>query len=91
MILIITYDLKNPGHNYVPLFEAIKSQGAWCHYLTATWLLATDNTPEQVYNAICSKIMKSDRLLVATLSNGYEGWLPKDAWDWLRARGLNSR
>lgn len=90
MILIVSYDLKG-AHNYAPFFEALRSQGVWWHYLASTWLIHTDKTPEQVYNAICGHIRRADRLFVGTLANGYEGWLPKDAWDWIEAKGLHHR
>lgn len=89
-ILIISYDLKGT-QNYQPLYDAIKLQGQWWHYLTSTWLVYTVKTPEQVYNSICSHILQNDRLFVGTISNGYEGWLAKEAWDWIKARGVSSR
>jgi hypothetical protein len=90
MIIIVSYDLKG-GKDYTPLYEAIKAQGAWWHYLTATWILSTTKTADQVYNGICGQILANDRLFVGTLAPGYEGWLAKDAWDWLKSRGLNTR
>ena len=33
MIVLITYDLKQPGRNYTDLYEAIKSLGDWQHPL----------------------------------------------------------
>lgn len=90
MILIVSYDLRG-RKDYTPLYEAIKTQGDWWHYLTATWILSTPKSAPDVYNAICSYLLKGDRLFVGTLANGYEGWLAKDAWEWLQARGLSSR
>lgn len=90
MIIIVSYDLKG-SKDYTAFYEAIKLQGDWSHYLTATWIISTTKTAEQVYNGICGHILNTDRLFVGTLAHGYEGWLAKDAWDWLRIRGLNSR
>jgi len=88
MIVIVSYDLKGSG-NYSAFYEAIKKQGAWCHYLTSTWIISTSKTPVEVYNAICSHINEPDRLFVGTLTHGYQGWLPQDAWDWIKKHGLN--
>jgi hypothetical protein len=90
VILIVTHDLTN-GKNYASLFEAIKLQGDWWHYMASTWIISTMYSPEQVYNNLCGHILKSDRLFVGTLTRGYEGWLAQDAWDWLKARGLHPK
>ncbi len=82
-VLLVTYDLKTSGHNYNPFFEALKQQGQWWHYLSATWLIATDRTPQELYNAVVSNITTSDHLLIVTVKRPYWGYLTKDAWDWI--------
>jgi hypothetical protein len=84
MILIITYDLKTPGRKYSPLYETIKAQGRWWHYLKSTWLIDTQKTPEQVAEAINPYLGEDDNLLVAEMGTNYQGWLPSKAWDWIR-------
>jgi hypothetical protein len=87
MVLIITYDLRTPK-DYHDFYEAIKlqgEQGKWWHYMTSTWLLSTTKTPQQVFDAIHPHLDNQDFLLVCELSPNYQGWLPKQAWDWINA------
>jgi hypothetical protein len=90
MIVMVTYDLKQPGQNYGPLIEEIKSIGAWWHHLESTWLLDTPLTPPQVWARISKHVDKNDRVLCIELKKGtaatMEGWMPEDAWQWLRTR-----
>lgn len=86
MIILITYDLNNPVKDYTPLFEALKSQGPWWHYLKSTWLIDTNKGPADIWNAIHMYVENTDRVLVTNLAPGHEGWLAKDAWDWINAR-----
>src|SRR5579862_9726058 len=71
MIIIVSYDLTGKK-DYTPFFDALKAQGEWCHYLAATWFIATNSTPEQVYNAICGQILKEDRMarMPSTIGGG---------------------
>ncbi len=87
MILIITYDLKTPK-DYHDFYEAIKAQateGKWWHYMASTWILSTTRTPQQVADNIRPLLEAQDFLFVCELTSNYQGWLPKPAWDWLRA------
>ncbi len=88
MVLLITYDLNRPGQNYAGLYDAIKECGAWWHYLDSTWLVSTNFSPSQVWEKLSLKIDKGDRVFVSRLSNNpnYSGILPREAWEWLRAR-----
>jgi len=88
-ILIVTYNLKGPASSYAQFYEVLKGQGPWWHYLPSTWLIHSTKTPQEVADAARVHILTGDHLLVGTLQNGYSGWLPKDAWDWLKSKGLN--
>lgn len=79
----ITYDLRTPGRNYNQLYEAIKGSPRWWHFLESTWLIITDETAQQVWQRIGSQIDKNDFMLIIEVRNNKEGWLPKDAWDWI--------
>jgi hypothetical protein len=84
MILIVNYALKNQFKDYEPLFSAIRDCGAWWHFMDGTWIVSTVYTP-QVVSAHLQQFIdtKNDFLLVVQLQKNYEGWLPKDAWNWL--------
>jgi hypothetical protein len=84
MILIVTYDLKSPK-DYHDLYETLKQQGNWSRYMTSTWLLSTDKTPNQVVDAITPFLDSQDLLFVCELSANYQGRLPRQAWEWINA------
>ena len=87
MILLISYDLKRPGQTYSRLYEAIKSYGNWWHYLESVWLIDTERTPREVFEHLAPNIDKNDRMLVVEIKEGSWGWLPSEAWTWMRQRG----
>ncbi len=89
-VLIVTYNLKAASTAYTKFYDTLKAQGQWWHYLPSTWLIYTNHTPEQVGDALRAHIFSGDHVFVGTLQNGYNGWLPKDAWQWLRDRGLSA-
>ena len=82
-VLLITYELKTVGRNYTPLYEALKVQGVWSHYLESTWLIQTTKSPQEVYTAIVGNITTSDRLFIIPVVRPYFGYMPKEVWDWL--------
>lgn len=86
MMLLITYDLKKPGQDYASLHEAIKSLGAWWHYLESTWLVDTTQSPQTVVDHLVGFLDPNDRLLVIQVHRNYQGWLSKEAWDWINSR-----
>lgn len=88
MILIVSYDLKTT-RDYTGFFEALKQQGLWWHYLASTWLLSTDKSPEEVSHAVHPYMDSQDSLFVAEMGPRYQGYLPKQAWDWINAQ-INS-
>ena len=88
MILLVSYDLRQPGGDYSGLIEELKECSAWWHYLKSTWIVSTDETPDQFAERLRRHLHKRDRLLVIAVEPGAsrQGWLPKKAWDWLRKR-----
>ena len=86
-VLLITYDLKTPGKDYTPFFEALKKQGEWWHYLTNTWLIATGKSAKEVQSALGPHLTIKDFILIVPFSSGYFGYLPRDAWDWIAKHG----
>jgi len=84
MVHLITYDLNKPGQNYDELYEAIKSLGSWWHYLDSTWLVDTNLSTQKIFDRIHPKMDSSDYLLIIAVKADYQGWLPKDAWDWIK-------
>jgi hypothetical protein len=86
MIYAINYDLKKPGQNYAPLYEAIKSCGVWWHHLDSTWLVDTPLSAGAIWDRLAPNVDSNDSVLVIGVTGEYSGWLPKKAWDWINQR-----
>lgn len=86
MILFVTYNQTGQATGNSEFFKALQAQGPWWHYINTTWLIDTQKTPQQVFDALRPMLGTNDRLLVGELGNRYQGWLPKDAWEWINAR-----
>lgn len=86
MILLISYDLKQPDRNYESLYESIKQCGTkWWHYLDSVWLIKTDLNPQQCFERLHRKIDENDYLFIVEISKqSHEGWLPNAAWEWIQ-------
>lgn len=86
-LLLVTYDLRAEGQDYSPLFNAIKNSSLeWWHYLTNTWLIRTNSDANAVGLHLIKFITRNDSILVIEVTGIGQGWLPKEAWDWIRAR-----
>jgi hypothetical protein len=87
MVLIITFAHNSPAKDYTSFFEAIKSNAnEWWHFMESTWIVTTHHSANEFARLLYPHILNTDYLLVARLSNEYQGWLPKDAWDWLNSK-----
>ena len=85
MLYFVTYDLTKSDHEYGELYEELKRSGNWWHYLDSTWLVATPESIDELYQRIRAKIDDNDNLLIFDITNKtYQGWLPKKAWEWIR-------
>ena len=85
MIVLITYDLKQPGRNYTDLYEAIKSLGDWQHPLESTWFVhVPDNTIlDDIVEKLKASADKNDFFFAVEITKRYQGWLPKSFWTWI--------
>lgn len=67
--------------------NVIRGAKAWWHHIEDTWIIATNKSLEDWKVAIRNVIDDQDSFLIVEIT-GCErnGWLPKDAWIWLRDR-----
>ena len=85
MILLVTYNLTEPSASYGDLFDVLKSQNSWWHYLPSTWLVDTDLDAEMLYEKLKPYLRSGDHILITKLnSSERQGWLPKKAWAWIK-------
>jgi hypothetical protein len=62
----------------------LKASPGWCHYLGSTWLIATEESANQLYDRLAPHLDKEeDSILVIQAGTEMQGWLPKPAWKWI--------
>jgi len=89
MVILISYELRQPGRDYSNLYKAIEGiSGIWSHPLTSHWMVQTALSPQQVWEHLAPHIDKNDSMLVTRISNSpsYSGWLAQTIWNWMAAR-----
>jgi len=85
MILLVSYDLKVPGRDYAKLFETLKSASGWWHYLESTWVLSTTDSVAAWTDRIRATMDENDLFIIIDITGKTRnGWLTKDAWEWLK-------
>ena len=80
---LVSYDLKSPVESYEPFFNELKQSVNWWHYLNATWIVVRYESLVELAPKLRGLIFTNDRILVMPAKGPAEGWLPKDAWDWI--------
>jgi hypothetical protein len=84
-VLLVVFEPIGAGATQpLAMHEALKRSGKWWHYLQSTWIVVTTETPNALASRVHSSMTKGDKLLVVEMTNNYNGWLPKDAWDWIQ-------
>ena len=73
----------NTSPKYKGLFESLKTQTSWSHYLPDIWMVSTEASAKELSDQLTDYLFDEDRLLVVELVSGYAGWLPRKAWNWI--------
>lgn len=81
-VLLVTYDLNNPGQSYAPLIKYIKSH-SWARLSESTYAIRTDDSPVSVRDRIRQIVDANDNVYVINLKRPFSGWGPKDVNEWL--------
>lgn len=81
-VYLVTYDLRQPGRNYEPLYQELRSY-THCHELESVWLIDTTQRASAIREGLRAKIDANDALFVAELR---EHWASRnyDCADWLK-------
>jgi hypothetical protein len=82
-IILASYDLKNPGRNYQPVYDYMKRHTN-CKVLLSVYLLDTDKSARTIRDELTGLIDSTDALFVVRLQRDWAGlrMLPGAA-DWL--------
>ncbi len=82
-VYAVSYDLNRPGQNYQGLIGELEQSPSWWHYLKSTWLIATNETPDQLWGRLEPHVDTTDCVLIMEVINRAQGWLPAKAWEWI--------
>jgi hypothetical protein len=76
------------GPTKVAELEALFNNAtSWYRYAPNCWILWTNGTALSWYNFLAPHITKDDYMFIVELNmRNYYGWLPKNAWDWIKER-----
>ncbi len=85
-VYLVTYDLHKPKQEYQPLINELQQSQAWWHYLESTWLIQTYEDITSLNNRLRTHMDANDLTLIIEPKRNYQGWLPKEAWDWMNER-----
>ena len=68
----VNYDLRKPGRNYQPVYDYIKSQGAWARPLASLWLVRTAKSVSTIRDELKKLVDLNDEILIIDVTG--------DAW-----------
>lgn len=87
-VLLITHALNDQNKDYGPFFATLKNNCEhWWHYFPTTWIVSTSLYGVNEYaHLLYPHMLKTDHLLIVRLTREHQGWLPKEAWDWLNGK-----
>lgn len=85
MILLFSFN-PVPGKDYAKLEQVLKSTGTWWHHLEGVWLVRTPESPQVWYEKVKPYLDSDESFLVIEVHGNYQGWLPKQAWEWLNGQ-----
>ena len=86
MILIISYDLHNPGRDYEAVVKSIQSaSGGWAHPQGSVWLVDTLGAPGKWRDRLVSLGDANDEYFVVQMERWWASQnMDKDCVAWLK-------
>jgi hypothetical protein len=86
---IVCYDLKQPLDSYQRLFDELKRSPQWWRYLTSTWIILRYEALVELGPKLRPLIYQGDSLLILPAKGPADGWLAKEAWQWIQTNVPN--
>lgn len=85
-VLIVTYELANPGQNQAHLIKLIKGYTSWARLGGDAYLILTDAAVSTVRDYLGSVMLPNDKLYVG-VSPAPSAWMgmPEDVAKWIHA------
>lgn len=86
-VLVVSYELKSKTKDYDPFYKALmETADGWCHYIDNLWIVNTHLTANDFAKKLYPHMVDTDHLFVGKLTGEYQGWLPKEGWEWIGER-----
>jgi len=84
-LLLVTFSLRNPVKDYTQFFATLRGYALqWWHFIEQTCVVTTLKDADSLARVLLPHIEATDSLLVTEITpHQFQGWLPKEAWDWL--------
>ena len=82
-VYMISYDLKSPTNNRTKVEDSIKALGAWCKYVSTTFLVSTSSSLSEVQTAATKHLDENDYMIVCKVEKPICGWLSEQQWNWI--------
>jgi hypothetical protein len=81
-VLSVSYDLRQPGRNYQPLYDAL-ARYQHCHALESLWFIDTGRTCAQVRGDLCGLVDRNDQVYVIRLHRDWAACQGEPCTEWL--------
>ena len=83
--ILISYDLRTPGKDYVNLWEHLRSYGSWAKPLESVWLVRTAYNAEQVRDSALYHVDQNDKIFVVDVTSRDSAWknLATEVVEWI--------
>jgi hypothetical protein len=82
-ILLVTYDLKQPGQDYKAVHAYLR-QFMHCKEMESVWLLDTNVSTATIRDSLRAKVDPNDVVFVVRITSDWGSWNYRCA-DWLNA------
>ena len=82
-VYMISYDLNSPTRNRKEVEDSIKSLGAWCKYVSTTFIISTTYNSDYVQTVATKHLDGNDKMVIAKVEKPILGWLEQDEWNWI--------
>jgi len=84
-LLLITFSLRNRERDYSQFFVELRGRALqWWHFIEQTTIVTTYYDADALTNFLLPHMEATDSLLIVKVSpHQFQGWLPKQAWQWL--------
>ncbi len=83
---LFVYD-RDSVSDFVALHNGIKNDtniGTWWHYLNSAYILMSNSSADQLSDSIRTYFPSGTYLVIKITRSNYQGYLSKEAWDWIR-------